>query len=67
MWGNPFKIQDYKCRKLVVAKYEEHLRNSPELLNSLWKLRGKRLCCFCVPDLCHGHVLLKVMKEANLP
>jgi hypothetical protein len=34
-WGNPFKIGVHGNREEVIAKYEEYLMNSNELLSSL--------------------------------
>lgn len=61
-WHNPFKrLEDSRDAKLAaIAKFEEHLLNSPQLLRDLPELRGKTLGCWCKthPDVpCHGDVL----------
>lgn len=78
-WANPFRLSDFKNnRAAVLEAYEAHIRNSPELLDMLHELRGKRLGCWCVekrcltcgrprmscPHLdCHGDVLVKLLEE----
>lgn len=65
-WGNPFHI-GLKCsRKQAVAKYEVYIRRRPDLLARLLELVGKRLGCYCDPLPCHGHVLIKLMREQGL-
>jgi hypothetical protein len=58
-WGNPFIIGRDGSREEVIAKYEDHLRYQPELINALDELRGKTLGCFCAPEPCHGDVLAR--------
>jgi hypothetical protein len=63
-WGNPFKIGVHGNREEVIAKYEEYLMNSNELLSSLNELKHKNLVCYCNPQSCHGDVLLKFATSA---
>lgn len=65
-FGNPFEARDYgliKCLKL----YEMHIRNKlktdPSFKERLLELNGKRLGCFCKPNLCHGDILVKIIDE----
>lgn len=67
-WGNPFShIYGYgiycKDRYEAIQKYEEYIRNKPELLADLHELKGKILGCFCKPKACHGDILIKLIKE----
>jgi hypothetical protein len=64
-FGNPFKIGPDGSRETVVKKYEEYIRNNKELIDSLPELKGKTLGCFCNTsyELCHGEVLIKLVKE----
>lgn len=59
-WGNPFKIGRDGNRIEVVDKYEKYIYERPDLLALLPTLRGKRLGCYCAPELCHGHVLARL-------
>ena len=34
-----------------------------ELMNSLKELKGKVLGCWCCPELCHGNILLDLLKN----
>ena len=62
-WGNPFSIGKDGTRSQVIEKYEEWVRDQPELLARLPELKGKRLGCWCKPDACHGDILVKLLKE----
>jgi hypothetical protein len=62
-WGNPFPITDKCPRELALAKYEVHVRRSPDLIKALPELAGKKLGCCCEPLPCHGHILIKLLKE----
>lgn len=50
----------------IRAEYEYYVRTNEGLLAALPELIGKRLACWCVPRPCHGHILLKIMKERGL-
>lgn len=65
-WGNPFEIGKDGTRTEVIQKYEDWIREQPELLSQLHELEGKRLGCFCKPKRCHGDVLVKLIDEMRL-
>lgn len=56
-WANKFPVKKFG-REGCIAKYEEWLRGSPELLAQLPELAGKELGCWCKPEACHGDVLV---------
>jgi hypothetical protein len=69
-WSSPYGLSAYgkanPDRRDAIrlnAIYEEHIRSSPELMDSLHELAGKRLGCWCSPAPCHGDVLVKLFKE----
>jgi len=63
-WGNPFPIRKDRTREQAVALYEKWIRNNPELLADLHELQGKILGCWCKNgELCHGDILIKLVKE----
>lgn len=62
-WGNPYVIGRDGDRATVIAKYENYLLNSPELLGQLDELRGKDLVCWCAPKPCHGDILVKISNK----
>ena len=64
-WGNPYNVARYG-RLIAIAKYEEYLTNTAELINNIQTLRNKRLLCYCFPKSCHGDVLLKYIYAENL-
>ena len=66
-WGNPFThltvglaLYRVATREEAVARYEEWLREQPELMAALPELRGKVLGCWCAPKACHGDVLARL-------
>jgi hypothetical protein len=58
-WGNPYRAYDASERTEVIAAYERHLDEHPELLDALDELRGADLACWCAPLPCHADVLLR--------
>jgi len=61
-WSNPFNVKKYG-RKQCLIEYEKYIRQTPTLINSLEELRGKELGCWCAPEDCHGHILVKLLNE----
>ena len=61
-WRNPFSIQSYG-RNGCLKKYEEYLRSHGTLYNELDNLNGHVLGCWCHPEPCHGHIIIKLLKE----
>lgn len=59
LWANPFKLENKTIahREFVIARFTEHLLADSESLAQLPQLKDKTLCCWCAPQLCHGHVL----------
>ena len=62
-WGNPYVIGRDGTRKDVIEKYKQYILASPDLLNSIEELRGKKLGCWCRPYSCHGDVLIELLDE----
>jgi len=70
-WGNPFThLNDttraqfkVATREEAIEKYEEWIRQQPQLLADLHELDGKVLGCWCKPQACHGDVLVKLINE----
>ena len=55
---NPFHIGKDGSRDDVCDKYEERLREHPDLIKRVRKeLKGKVLGCYCAPLRCHGDLL----------
>ena len=67
IWHNPFKITKDSTRTIVLDSYEKYLdkklKEKPELINDLLKLKGKTLGCWCHPEPCHGDVLVKYIEK----
>jgi len=62
-WGNPFLIGIDGSREEVVNMYAEWVVKQEHLMNDIESLIGKRLGCFCKPKLCHGDVLLNLLRR----
>ena len=64
-WGNPFKAKkkNKNSLKKCLRRYEDHIRNDPDLFNAVMELEGKELGCWCKPFPCHGDILIKLFKE----
>ena len=61
-WGNRFKSKEFG-RKKSIAMYKEWILTNKSLLNCLPELKGKRLGCHCKPEICHGDVLVELVKQ----
>ena len=61
-WGNPFTIGKDGSRDEVIKKYRKWimLKNQSRLRESVGKLRGKVLGCWCSPKACHGDILAEL-------
>ena len=62
IWGNPFILDDDGDRETVIENYEDYLTKKPSLQNKANELRGKLLGCWCYPENCHAHALIKGLK-----
>ena len=60
-WHNPFTVKQYGL-EASLKLFEIYMKKSPELMNSLHELKGKILGCWCKPKVCHGDVLIKLLK-----
>jgi Domain of unknown function (DUF4326) len=65
-WSNPYRIDVDGTREEVIEKYRDYIINErPDLIASLSELEGKRLGCWCVPNPCHGDVLIELVNDKN--
>lgn len=71
-WGNPFTHKQGTQAQTVVPtveeaikRYEEWVRQQPELMASLHEIKGKVIACWCKPGPCHGDVLAKLADEVE--
>lgn len=64
-FGNPFTTDDYE-RERAVRLYEGWFRGQIERGElDVEPLRGERLGCWCLPQLCHGVIVLNVLAETH--
>ena len=59
IWGNPFILDEDGDRETVIENYADYLTKRPSLRKMNATLRGRILGCWCYPEPCHGHILMK--------
>jgi hypothetical protein len=70
-WGNPFKLEyeSELARARCLLRYLDHMidemRKHEELRKQVYRLREKRLLCWCSPQLCHGHFLATLSEQSD--
>lgn len=68
--GNPYKIGEDGDREEVVEHYrhdfKRKIRRDERFRHAVEHLEGKRLACYCVPELCHGDVILQYLDESEI-
>lgn len=74
--GNPWPIQGFDTREIVIARYKVYLRQQIEngnkgVINELERLGNiaittgsLNLQCFCSPQPCHGDIIKEVLENA---
>lgn len=65
-WANIYVMKNESDRARVLIEYENYVRNSPELWNSLEELDGEIVGCYCSPKKCHGDILNKLLSEKKM-
>lgn len=63
VWANKWRITDTCTREEAIRNYESHINSDPVLCSQVGELWGKTLGCWCVPQSCHGEVLLKMISN----
>jgi hypothetical protein len=64
IYGNPFKLSDFKSTEECLESYKNHVINTPLLYQNLDSLKNKNIACFCDIDKpCHIKVLLFLLKN----
>ena len=58
IWANPYRGPD------AGKRFEAHVQRN--LIDRLFELQGKELGCWCAPKPCHGHVLIRLLKQQRL-
>jgi len=64
IYGNPFIMGKDGDRKTVVNKFYHYalwrLSREPNWLDGL---KDKDLVCYCHPALCHGDIIIRILKD----
>lgn len=72
IFANPYKIGKDGTREEVIAKYKRYMMKkinddkSKTLKKELLALKDKNLGCWCYPDMCHGNVLIDLIKSVDI-
>jgi len=68
-FANPYKIGKDGNREKIIIKYKKYiinkLKDDDNLQKELLELRGKKLGCWCYPEICHGNILLELIKNID--
>jgi hypothetical protein len=48
---------------MVIGLYREYILKKHELVAKIPRLGDKVLACWCVPEPCHGHILIELLKK----
>ena len=60
-FANPWRVGDHGDRGTVVKKFRNWISSQETLMRfARTLLPGTRLGCFCVPNMCHGHLLAEI-------
>jgi hypothetical protein len=66
IFGNPFKIGVDGDRIQVIEKYREwfykRILTDAKFRDRIHSLKGHVLGCWCVPELCHGMVIIEYLE-----
>lgn len=66
-FSNIFKVGRDGDINDVLEKYEAYIRyrlsKEPRLLNELIQMKDKCLGCWCIEEINHTHILLKIINE----
>lgn len=66
-FGNPFHLGVDGDRTTVLAMYREYFErrvaDDAEFRRKVLTLRGKRLGCWCAPQLCHGMIIAEWLEN----
>ena len=66
-FASPYRPGRDGSRAEVVARYRAYLLDQPDLLAMLPHLRGHRLGCWCVPEICHAKVIAELADAGASP
>ena len=61
-WHKPKPFEIFG-REGSIEVYREYILDRPDLLECLYELKDKILCCWCKPKACHGDVLVELIEE----
>ena len=68
-WGNPYSMfESGESREEVIRKFAYDFDNDMFInkkKDEVYKLKGKRLGCFCKPSLCHGDILANFLNSQD--
>lgn len=64
IYANPFILgRDAKTEDEILDMYEKYARSNSNIMSNIEELHGEILGCWCLPNKCHGQVLIKILNE----
>lgn len=70
LFGNPFEIGLDGTREQVIEKYRVHFNNlikDERFLTEIFKLKDKKLGCYCSPEKCHVEIIKQFLETNEIP
>lgn len=65
VFGNPYRMSAKYNRLYVISAYIDYLMKTPVVLKEILTLKGKKLGCYCSPELCHGDAIVWLLEHAE--
>lgn len=67
-FGNPEQLKDHNYNRIAcIDAYNRYfyarIQNDAEFKNRVEELKGKKLGCFCMPQMCHGMVIVEYLEK----
>jgi len=69
IYGNPFVIGPDGDREQVLRSYavyfEDRIQRDARFRAAVLALKGKRLACWCAPEMCHGDIIVEWLQQQS--
>jgi hypothetical protein len=69
-FGNPVSLQNCSSRHECLEKFRDYFKNrivtDPVFCSRVEMLRGKKLGCFCMPETCHGMIIVEHLEGISM-
>jgi hypothetical protein len=68
-FGNPYSVEEYgrdNCIAMFRDYFYKRIEEDQEFREAILALKGKRLGCFCHPQLCHGDIIRQWLDQQEV-